>query len=238
MKKSLCLLLCCIVVSVGIFAILNIPVATRQGINYQWHTIRLPLHLKILDFFDRHFNYKQLVKRIVKDADTDREKVMKIFEWTHQNIKRDIPEGWPIIDDHAWHIIVRGYGVNDQASDVFTTLCNYAGVDAFFTWINTSNRTKGISLSFIKIEQKWSIFDPYHGCYFKNKDGELADIEDIKSKAIWSIESLDGKPNIDYASYLDNLPSVKDVGLSRANIQSPLNRLFFEIRKCLRKETK
>lgn len=234
MKKSLCLLLCCIVVITGIFVILNIPVATRQGINYQWHTIRLPLYLKVLDFFDRHFNYKQLVKRIVKDADTDREKVMKIFEWAHQNIKADVPKDWPIIDDHVWYIIVRGYGAKDQFSDVFTTLCNYAAIDAFYSWVYTQDRKQRIPLSFVRIDKKWVVFDPYHGIYFKARNDELADVEAIRSGSSWTIEALDEKPTIDYAIYFDNLPSIERMELKRSNIQSPLRRIMFEVKEWLK----
>lgn len=220
-----------ICLSAGILIILNIPVRSQQGVNYVVRTIEMPLYIKIIEFLDRDYHYKEIVKQICQGYTNDEEKVLALFEWTHQNIKRDIPEAWPIIDDHVWHIIVRGYGANDQLSDVFTTLCNYAGVDAFFTWVYKPGRTKRIPLSFVNIEERWSIFDPYHSTYFKNEDGEFADIEEIESAASWSAVSLNGKPAIDYAPYFGNLPPVKDIGLSRANIQSPLNRLLFELKK-------
>jgi len=136
-----------------------------------------------------------------------------------------------IIDDHVWHIIIRGYGVRDQLSDVFTTLCNYAGIDAFFTWVYADGSVKRIPLSFIKIGRRWCIFDPFNGSYFKNKNGEIADVEELKSTNGWSIESLNGKSAIDYTIYFNNLPSVKGMGLKRANTQSPFNRLLFELTK-------
>ena len=214
--------------------VLNLPTTSKQGVNYVVKTIRIPLYIKIIEFVDRDYHYKELAKRICQGCKSEKEKALALFEWTHRNIRRDIPEGWPIIDDHVWHIIIRGHGVRDQFSDVFTTFCNYAGIDAFYSWVYTVNRTKRIPLSFVKIKGKWSIFDPYHASYFKNKNGEIADIKEIRSKATWSIESLDAKPDIDYTVYLVNLPSVKDIGLTRASAQSSLNRLLFEIKKWLK----
>jgi hypothetical protein len=229
MKKLAGILLFGVSVIIGISFILNMNVVTKQCIDYQCYTHKLPLYLKILDFFDRYYNYKHLVKIITKDAVTEQERVMKIFEWTYENIKK-VPAGFSVIDDHVWYIIIRGYGVNDQASDVFTTLCNYAGIDAFFTWVMTPDCSKKVPLSFVKIKDKWYIFDPYNGVYFKNNKGSLADVEVIKSGR-YSVQGQTGAIEMDYSSYISNLPSIKNSGFRRANIQSPLNRLLFEIKK-------
>lgn len=220
-----------IFLSAGLFAILNLPVTSRQGVNYVVKTTRMPLYIKIIEFLDRDYHYKKLAKRICQGCRSNEEKVLGLFEWTYQNIKRDIPESWPIIDDHVWNIIVRGYGARDQFSDVFTTLCNYAGVDAFYSWVYTQDQKQRIPLSFVEIDSKWVVFDPYHGVYFKVKNDKLVDVEAIRSGSGWTIEALDEKPTIDYAIYLNNLSPVKEMGLKRANIQSPLNRLLFEIKK-------
>lgn len=214
----------------GIY-ILNIKVTTQQGINYQWQTIEIPLYLKTLDFFDRHYNYKWTLKRIMGDSKTEEEMVLKIFKWTHEIIKKT-PDGYPVIDDHVWHIIVRGYGQDDQSSDVFTTLCNYADVDAFFNWVYTESRDSRIPLSFVRVNEKWYVFDPYRGVYFKSKNGGLASIEDI-TRGDWVEEYINrlNKFDVNYAIYLKNLSPIIEAGLKRANIQSPINRLRYEIKK-------
>jgi len=191
----------------------------------------MPLYIKIIEFIDRDYHYKELVAKVCQGYTSDEDKVLALFKWVHQNIKKNIPQGWPVIDDHVWHIIMRGYGVNDQFSDVFTTLCNYAKVDAFYGLVSQKDSKKMILLSFVKIKERWRILDPYRAVYFKNEKGEIADIQELKSKVNWSMESLDEKPDIDYAIYLSNLPPIKDIGLSRANIQSPVNRLLFELKK-------
>lgn len=211
-------------------AALNLPVTTKQGVNYVVSTKRMPLYFKVLGFFYRHFAYQQLIKEITKDAKSDRGKILAIFKWTYKNIKQR-PEGWPVIDDHVWHIVIRGYGENDQAADVFATLCNYAGVDAFYSWVYTRDRKQRIPLSFARIDSKWVVFDPFHGIYFKVEKDKLADVEAIRSGSGWTIEAQDEKPTIDYAIYFDNLPPVKEIELKKANTQSPLNRLLSEITK-------
>lgn len=220
-------------ISIGILYILNIKVTTQQGINYEVQTIEIPLYLKVLDFFDRHYNYKWTVERIIGDSRIEREKVFNIFGWTYKNIKKS-PEGYPIMDDHVWHIIVRGYGVADQSSDVFTTLCNYAGVDAFFSMVYSEDRSSRIPLSFVKISEVWNVFDPYRGGYFKNREGSLASIEEI-IKGNWLAESInkDKELDVNYAIYFKNISPIKEMELQRSNVQSPINRLRYEIKQWL-----
>lgn len=230
MKRKLSKLLFLVIAVAGVLILLNMSVTTRQGIDHKLSHIKIPLYLKTLDFFDRYYNYRALVKRIVGGANNDEEKVMRIFNWTHNNIRR-APKELPIVDDHVWHIIVRGYGVNDQFQDVFTALCNIAGIDAFFSGVYTEDRSGVIMLSFVKIQEKWYAFDAYRGVYFKDKNGRLAD---VGSKNGWLIATLGEQPDIDYIPYLKNLPQIKDIGLSRSNTQSPLNRFLFEAKKILR----
>jgi hypothetical protein len=62
---------------------------------------------------------------------TDQQKAKAIFEWKIKHIVKQPPQ-LPVIDDHPWHIIVRGYGMADQMADVFAVLSNYAGLKSFF----------------------------------------------------------------------------------------------------------
>lgn len=221
----------------GVFILLNLRVTTKQGVtswegvDYKHYSIQIPLYLKILDFFDRYYNYRELANRIVKGANSDEEKVIKIFTWTHHNIRK-VPKELPVVDDHVWHIIVRGYGVQDQSQDVFTALCNISGIDAFFSAVYINDRSGVIILSFVKIEEKWYVFDAYRGVYFTDKQGRLADIDTTKKERL--IVTLDEQPDIDYAPYLENLPTIKDIGLNRSNLQSPLKRLLYEFKKRIR----
>lgn len=214
-----------------VILVLNLKVTTSIGIDYRVYTKSMPLYLKVLDFFDRHFQYRQLIREITSGCKTDEEKALKAFAWTCKNIKR-VPEGFPIIDDHIWYIIVRGYGAGDQHADVFTTLCNYAGVDAFYASVRNIQTKSKKPLSFVKINEKWTLFDPYAGVYFINSDCQLASIEEIKAGQ-WGLVSfkMPSKTNADYASYVAELPLVNNANLMRFSLQTPLKRLFHELKK-------
>lgn len=230
MKKRLLVLMVIVLCVAAAIFFLQIEVTTQQGIDYQVHAVKMPLYLKILDFMDRHYNYKHLVQGIFEDEKDEQAKVMKLFHWTYENIRKQ-PEELPVFDDHVWHIIIRGYGNADQSCDVFSTLCNYAGVEAFFSWVYASDNTRIIPLSYVNIKGKWNIFDPYNGSYFKDENGELADIETIKSDRLWVVENLNERSEVNYSDYFHNLPSIKDIGLTRSKIQTPLNRARYEIQK-------
>jgi hypothetical protein len=221
----------------AVILVLNIKVTTRQGIDYKIYTIRMPLYLKILDFYDRHFNYRWLARRITEGKTAEEEKVMAIFDWTVENIRHQPPE-LRVVDDHVWHIIVRGYGAHDQFSDAFSTLCNYAGFDAFFMKLSNKARTSKIPFAVVKINRKWYLFDPYNSIYFIKKDGHLASVEDI-ARGEWMVKITKDDRNTSKVEYSDYFSGILAVDFerahkwSRANIQSPVNRFFYGIFKQL-----
>lgn len=229
MRKTLPVL----IIIVLMFFTLNINVSTRQGINYQWKTLKIPLYLKLLDFFDRHYNYKELAKKVTAGSSTYAEKASKIFDWTTRNI-REVPAGMPVMDDHAWYIIIRGYGASDQSSDVFTTLCNYAGIDAFFFPVYSQDRKSAVYLSVARLNKKWFIFDPFNGVYFTDSKGEMIDIDSIRSGREWKAVIGNKRQDINYRDYLADFPSIKNMALQRSSIQSPFNRFIYEIRRRLK----
>lgn len=238
MKRTIRNILSGLAILILILLVLNIKVTTKQGVNYQLRTIRIPLYLKILDFFDRHYNYEILVKRILSRAESDREKVLRLFAWTHENIKKS-PPGLPVIDDHVWHIIIRGYGEPDQITDVFTTLCNYSGINAFFSKVGEKEKKSGIPFSFVKIDNRWSVFDPAGGSYFKNNSGLICSVEEILEGNWQTVNIQKNLNNQDYIKYFNHLESIQsryqDWELHRSAIQSPFRRFNFWLRKLLEK---
>ena len=217
--------------------LLNIEVTTLQGVNYKVRAVKLPLYLKLLDFFDRNYNYEVLVKKIIPGTVSNEDKVIKILEWTCENI-RENPKELPVIDDHVWHIIVRGYGVDGQFQDVFTTLCNYANLNSFYYAVYSETGGGRKSLSFVKLGDKWTVLDAYNGVYFINKKGQIAGIPDL-SGGDWKAVSIIKRdiPGY-YNKYFKNLNSInlKKWRLSRAAIQSPLRRLIYFIKNPSKEE--
>lgn len=217
---------------------LNMDVTTRQGINHKIYTIHIPLYFKIIDFFDRHYSYKLLVSRIAASKEPENEKALKILEWVNKNI-HPVPAGMPVIDDHVWHIIVRRYGNNEQSQDVFTTLCNYAGMEAFFFRLRKNDASRLLTVSLVKVGGNWSLFDSAKGVYFKTKGGRLAAVSDIAA-GDWRAEAVAGAA-IDqgglksyYSDYFGKILEIdfeKAHKFSRANIQSPISRIIYAIKR-------
>ena len=94
-----------------------------------------------------------------------------------------------------------------------------------------SAKMKGFRV-FVKIKKGWVLFDPYKGIYFSNKMGEWATIEEINNQN-WKLEKLSPTeiPESFFKPYLDKLPSIDNIGLTRANTQSPVNRLLLAIQQ-------
>ena len=222
-------------------ALLNKKVTMRQGVDGKLSIITLPLYLKVLNFYDRHYNYKWLAKQITGHLDTKEDKILRLFHWTHETIKRQ-PESLPVMDSHPWDVYVRGYGVSDNFHDLFTTLCNYIGTDAFFTVLYSNDADHGIMLSFVRIKRGWVALNPHRGVYFRNHTGGLATIEEMDEQD-WHIVSLAqiDIPKANYEQYFDeNLPNIIEEigsGFTRANTQSPINRLRLQLHKWFSGET-
>jgi len=215
---------------IGLVYLLNLEVIYQRGINNQVHTVRVPLYLKTIDFFSRHYNYKHLAKQIIGNEKGKEKRALRLLEWTFHNLKKQ-PESLPIVDDHVWHIIVRGYGINDQFSDVLATLCNYAGMDSFFNVYSSADHKKHTYFTSININGKdWTFMDPYRGVYFVNEKGRLASIKEMKlgNYSISRVQGADLDP-FDYQAVFQNVKRMEKLGLSRSSIQSPLNRLMFQL---------
>jgi len=232
MKRCRYCLLACVAVLLAAALLLNLEVTTKQGVSYEVRVIKIPLYLKLLDFFDRHYNYGVLTKKIISGAVSDEDKAMKILEWTYNNI-RDNPKELPVIDDHVWHIVVRGYGTDDQFQDVFTTLCNYANLNAFYFDVYSKAGGARKPLSFVRIAGRWTIFDVYNGVYFVNKKGQMAGVDDL-FRGDWKALSATKRavPGYydEYFKTLDSLTFNK-WWLSRGAIQSPVRRFIYFIKR-------
>ena len=132
----------------AIIFVLNIETSIMQGVDGHQREIKMPLYAKGIQFLARHYEYARLAREITKNAKTDKEKVLRIFDWTHENIKR-VSRGMPVVDDHVLNIIIRGYGTNDQFQDVFTTLCAYNGIPAFWDWVYDKKHRARYPFSFV-----------------------------------------------------------------------------------------
>lgn len=234
-SKRFILIAASLALILAIVMAMNVEVSTRQGFNGHVRLIRMPLYVKAMGFLARNYEYQRMVKEITRGCHTEEEKVLAIFNWTHENIK-PVPPGMPVVDDHILNIIIRGYGSVDQSQDVFTTLCCYAGIPAMWEQAYAKGRTVWYPVSLVRIGGKWRVFDSYYNKYFRNKNGEIASIEDIVTdRSIIAKSGIAGRlcNGIPCEEFYYNLKPVKYTEMTRPEQQMPLKRLVFEIEKAI-----
>ena len=149
-------------IAAGAVLLLAVPTITRQGVNYQVTKKRIPLAFKATHFLLRDLEYRRLSAEITRPARSSEEKALLLLRWTRSHVRPN-PPGLPVIDDHVASIIHRGYGEQDQLADVFTTLAAYSGLPAFWKIVETPQHPRGLVLSFLKIENRWTIWDAAAG---------------------------------------------------------------------------
>ena len=222
------------VVLVGVVGLLSVRTTTKQGVNYQVVTKSIPAYAKVLGFLDRHEQYRALAREIAAGLTTDEAKARAVFEWTHAHIRKT-PEGWPVVDDHILHIIIRGYGVGDQAADVFATLSTYAGVPAFWQPVRINKKAGRWVFAFARIDGRWRMFDVEHHLIFTDGQGGLADVDALLAnpdlvRLTAGDLALGGIP---YQAYADRLRPFRVPPVLRAEKQMPWPRVVFEARRLL-----
>jgi hypothetical protein len=230
MKRPMVFVMIALATAFFLIWLLNIKVSVYKGIDYQVHTIKMPLYLKMLDFYDRHYNYMWLAGGITKGKAGQADKVEAVFLWVRQNLIFQ-PQSLRAIDDHAWNIIIRGYATRDQFSDVFTTLCRYAGLKAFFLKDDYRHY-----FSFVSIDGQWYVFDPVNAARFSGPDGSMLAVSSFAHKP-WCVFDAQGKRRYEleeeYRRHVEELGKLdldKRFRWSKANIQSPLTRMLYGIK--------
>ena len=203
------------------------PVTTRQQVDYQPSVKQVPLYAKAIAFLHRHIEYGLLAREITQGLRSERERALAVFEWTRTHI-RPTPKGWPIVDDHVLHIIIRGHGAADQQADVFTTLARYAGLPAFW-------RQGRVVFSFVRVDGRWAMFDVANGLAFADASGALIEVEELLRRpelvqAVAGPRSIGGIP---YSGHVEALRPFRVPEVLRAEQQMPWPRLVFELRRAL-----
>ena len=225
---------------------LNKTTTQQIGIDYVVTEYEIPLYLKLYNFYGRHLNYKFIVNEIVKNSDSDLDKVLDISKWLNNNIQK-IPKGVEVIDSHPLTIVDRRLGTKDQFSDLLSVMLIYADIDSFF-WMENKN-----ALTFFMLNGSWSIIDPYYGVVFLNRKGKMASIQELKNEDwglfTFELQSIDVKNFISiFYNHFDDFKQLKEYYMKqfflipkqeminmtntfelggRSYIQSPLGRLKF-----------
>jgi hypothetical protein len=219
---------------VGLVALAHLPVTTKQGVDYEVATYRLPLYRKAFEFLDRDAQYRVLASTITRGATSDAERVRVVFDWTARRIQ-PTPDGWEIVDDHILNIIIRGYGTVDQRADVAATLSTYAGVPAFWRKGVSVAGQRELVLTFASVDGRWIVMDVANGFLFETRDGVLATLDDFATRravlpAGAGSLTISGRPYPEVFHQL-RMPAIPDT--LRAELQMPGRRLWYETRRAI-----
>jgi len=220
------------IAAASLVVVVTAPTETRQGVDFRQLTFTLPLYQKAIDFVQRDLSHSLLAQRLVDEHASTESRVLTIFNWTRENI-RDLPAGFPIIDDHISHIIIRGYGTDDQKADVFTTMATYAGVPAFFA--STGDFEPSLVLSYAWIDNRWKVFDVVNDVAFRNRSGALASVEELAGDP-WVLESVSAERvyrEKAYASYFVGFRPPEAPDILRAELQMLWPRASYRLKRLL-----
>lgn len=210
------------------------PATTQQAVNYEVKEYRIPLGVKTSEFLLRDYWYRRLSDEITQGVTGEEVRLKTLLAWTREHIRR-IPAGWPVVDDHILHIIIRGYGEEEQQADVFTTLSAYAGIPAF--WGVVKPGTGGgerLILSFARLDGRWTVWDVARGISFRRADGSLASVLEISSDSRLVESNAGGLQHQGhpYSQYLlRGLPHFFVPPILRAQKQMSWPRLSFEVQR-------
>jgi hypothetical protein len=213
-------------------ALALVPATTRRGVDFVVTSERVPLWVKGLGFLVRDANYEALAHAVTAGAATDEARALAALAWTRANV-RDVPPGFPVVDDHIWHIVVRGYGAADQQADVFTTLATYAGVPAYWQFREVGSGRLTVSL--VRLGGRWRVLDVHHGFVFRTPDGGLATVEALAAEPAM-VDRVAGAlvyRGVRYRDYFAGWRPSPPPDPLRAELQMPGRRLLFETRRLL-----
>jgi hypothetical protein len=135
-----------------------------------------------------------------------------------------------VIDDHIWHIMIRGYGEPDQQADVFTTLLGYAGVRAF--WMLVGEPPDELPISYVWIRGRWRVYDVAGRIVFRNRQGDLATPDDLAAdpQLIDAAASAAGLDASRYLAHFKGYMPAQAPEVFRADLQMPRRRVWYELR--------
>jgi len=153
------------------------PVETRVGLDYSVSKHRIHLYEKGIHFLSRHLQARRLAADITQGGSGPEERILAIFRWVDENV-RPTPPGFPVVDDHILHIIIRGHGATDQRTEAFALLASYAGMPA-----GPLSVDGGPIFAGVRIGDDRYLFDVVNGVAFFRADGSLATVRDLMEDA-------------------------------------------------------
>lgn len=212
----------------------NAPVTTNVMVDFVPDTVTQPFYAKAIAFLDRDIQMRQLAGRIVGDATVAEDKADRIMRWTAAHI-RPTPRGMPIVDDHPYNIVIRGYGEPDQAADVFANLAGYVGMPGGVVFSRARDGSALYAFALIEIDGAGRVFDVRETRALRNGGGELATIEELRREPA-GLDRLPAPAAAHGTSYRTLIEGLDSAPHRLGSDQMTLSRLLSEISRLLRRD--
>ena len=209
------------------------PVETRSGVDYEWSSRRILLFEKVVDFVSRDLQTRRLVDDILVEISGEQEQVVAIFDWVGSHV-RPVPEGFPIVDDHVLHIIIRGYGARDQRTEAFSLLASYAGMRSAAAVLKSPTGNAEIIVALVEIGERVYVFDVVNEIIFLDRSGTLVDVEQLMAnpELVSSAAPERRIRDVPYEGFYESVAQARP-NFSRMEMQKPWGRLRSEVSKLL-----
>lgn len=124
----------------------------------------------------REVSYQHLANRLTAGAATDTDRILRIFDFIHQQVN---VVGAPVVDDSPWNDFVRGIGWCDQQSWGLATLLSKQNIHARFAMLRKASGVSPHTVAEVRIGDRWALFDPLNGLYYRKPDGSFATLEEV-----------------------------------------------------------
>jgi len=213
--------------------IANWPVTTRVGVNYAWSSQRLPLYEKLVNFLSRDLQLRRLAREVTVGVVNHQDKLLRMFTWVTTHI-RPAPPDVPLVDDHVLHVIIRGYGADDQIAEVFAVLAGYAGFRARVARLEPpGHRNVFLMVALVEDGAHTYVFDPRNHVVFRDEHGRFVDVNQLIRNPELIAVSASGRivRGVPYEQYFLGVQDAKV--FSRVEAQKFWPRLKQELKQAL-----
>ena len=154
----------------------------------------------------REVSYQYVANQVTAGAANETERILRIFDFVHQEVN---VAGAEVVDDSPWNDLIRGIGWCDQQSWDFATLLSKQNIHARFAMLRKASGVSPHTVAEVKIGDRWALFDPLNGLYYRKPDGTFATLEEVVGDQALII----GEPKIQSlepevrAAFLDSVPN-------------------------------
>lgn len=195
-----------LVLGAVLVSIASLPSNTEMLVDFEPVTITQPLYVKAIAFVDRDMQMRELTARIIEGARSDDERAERILLWTAANV-RPTPPGMPIVDDHPYNVMIRGYGQTDQAADVFATLAAYAGMPGGLTYSVRPDGRHHYAFAVLRVDGYDAVFDVREGRSLRRADGRLASVAELRAdpSMVSALPPPAGANGVPYSTLIERL---------------------------------